>query len=240
MIDPADYAGWYATARGRWIGETEYALLQQLAEMRGDDAVLDVGCGTGYFTDCLARRQGGLTVGLDPNLDWLNHAARHARRGISWIAGRAEALPFADRSFDIVISVTALCFIADQRAALREMLRVCRRRMVLGLLNRHSVLWHQKGRGGGTGAYMGAYWHGVQEARGLLRELGCNRVRARTAVFCPGAQPMARWLEAHLSNRLPWGAFLVVVGDLADRVPEDAPYDETFMEPETPWPSQRI
>ena len=108
-----------------------------------------------------------MVVGLDPNLAWLNYAAHEAAPNLAWVGGRAEALPFPERSFDVVLSVTALCFISDQLAALREMLRVCRRRFALGLLNRHSLLWRQKGRGEGVGAYRGAHWHTVREVHAL-------------------------------------------------------------------------
>jgi len=112
-----------------------------------------------------------------------------------------------------VLSVTALCFIEDQLAALREMLRVCRRRFALGLLNRHSLLWRQKGRGGGVGAYRGAHWHTVPEVHALARELDHALIRWRTAVFLPSGSETARWLENRPPNWLPWGAFLAVVGD---------------------------
>ena len=46
-MNPADYEAWYHTPRGRWIGETEYALAaRQLAPQAGD-SLLDIGCGIG-------------------------------------------------------------------------------------------------------------------------------------------------------------------------------------------------
>jgi SAM-dependent methyltransferase len=214
MTDPADYAAWYRTPRGAWIGTTEFALLRRLVGLGARETVLDVGCGTGYFTTLFARETAGMVVGLDPNLVWLNYAARAAAPNLAWTGGKAEALPFRERSFDVVLSVTALCFIRDQVSALREMLRVCRRRFALGLLNRHSLLWRQKGRGEGVGAYRGAHWHTVSEVQALAGELDHAKIRWRTAVFFPGGSGTARWLEGRLPNWLPWGAFLAVVGDV--------------------------
>ncbi|MFN7087130.1 MAG: class I SAM-dependent methyltransferase [Burkholderiales bacterium] len=214
MTDPATYARWYDSPRGAWIGGIEAALLDELVAPGAYESVLDVGCGTGYFTSYFAQRAIGPVVGLDPNLEWLDYAASHAPRRIAWVAGRGEALPFAARSFDVTVSVTALCFIADQEKALREIVRVTRRRIVLGLLNRRSLLWWQKGRGGGSGAYRGAHWHTVEEARELLSKAALRNVRLRTAIFFPGGGAAARWLETRLPRRLPFGAFLAAVGDI--------------------------
>jgi SAM-dependent methyltransferase len=52
--------------------------------------------------------------------------ARIDAPGIEWREGRAEALPFEDRSFVAVISQFGLMFFADRSAAIREMLRVVR------------------------------------------------------------------------------------------------------------------
>lgn len=214
MPEPAEYAAWYRTPRGAWIGATEFALLRRLVDPGARETVLDVGCGTGYFTTLFARETAGMVVGLDPNLTWLNYAAREAAPNLAWTGANAEALPFPERSFDVVLSVTALCFIKDPLSALREMLRVCRRRFALGLLNRHSLLWRQKGRGEGVGAYRGAHWHTVREVHALAGELDHAGIRWRTAVFFPSGGGTARWLESRLPNWLPWGAFLAVVGDV--------------------------
>ena len=49
-MTPADYDAWYATPRGRWIGETEYALAVRSLAAQPGERLLDVGCGTGWFT----------------------------------------------------------------------------------------------------------------------------------------------------------------------------------------------
>ena len=58
------------------------------------------------------------------------------------------------------MSVTAQCFVPQLPKAVAEIVRVSRRRFALGLLNRNSLLWLQKGRRGGSGAYRRAHWHG--------------------------------------------------------------------------------
>ncbi|HXF68101.1 MAG TPA: class I SAM-dependent methyltransferase, partial [Burkholderiales bacterium] len=140
------YDAWYRTARGRWIGDTEFRLLLQALRLAPGETVLDVGCGTGYFTRRLAREARAAVAGVDPDLERLRYARAHAAGAEVYLAGRAERLPFAARSFDCAIAVTSLCFIEAQRAALAEILRIARRRVAIGLLNRTSLLYLQKGR----------------------------------------------------------------------------------------------
>lgn len=210
----AEYDKWYKTPRGRWIGETESGLLRRMLEPRPGERLLDVGCGTGYFTRQFARADKLAVTGLDPNRDWLAFAERHAIGTESYVRGSALALPFADNSFDLVVSITALCFVADQRRALAEMLRVARRRVALGLLNRHSLLYWQKGRGGGQGAYRGAHWHSTAEVRELFAGLPVRNLRMGFAIFAPGGEWIARHMESVLPARLPLGSFLAVTADV--------------------------
>jgi ubiquinone/menaquinone biosynthesis C-methylase UbiE len=89
--------------------------------------VLDVACGTGALTIAVAGRvrPGGTVLGLDANPEMLV-VARRKPADIEWHDGRAESMPFADASFDAVVSQFGLMFFDDPVAALREMQRVLR------------------------------------------------------------------------------------------------------------------
>lgn len=212
--DATAYEAWYHTARGRWIGEIEFRLLQRLLRPEAGESLLDVGCGTGYFTRRFAVEAGLRVVGLDPAVAWIDFARGRTAGSESYCVARAEALPFADRSFDYTIAVTALCFIADQRSAMREMLRVTRKRFAVGLLNRHSLLYLQKGRRGGSGAYRGAYWHTVAEIRALVAGLSVSTLAIRAAVVLPDGGLLARAVERFAPTRFPIGGFVAAVGDV--------------------------
>jgi SAM-dependent methyltransferase len=87
--------------------------------------VLDVACGTGVLARDAAERVGpaGAVAGVDPGAGMLA-VARRAAPAVDWREGTADALPFPDASFDVVVSQFGLMFFPDRTAALREMLRV--------------------------------------------------------------------------------------------------------------------
>lgn len=211
-MTPQDYDAWYETPRGRWIGETEFRLLHRLLAPHPGETLLDVGCGTGWFTRRFAASNGWNVTGLDIDAERLAYARS---RGCNerYQEGDARALPFADASMDCVVSVAALCFVDDWETALREMVRVARRRVVVGLLNRNSLLWREKGQAGGSGGYRGARWHTPQEIHVALAELPLADIQINTALFFPGGSLFARSWEACLSNRLHWGGFMTAAAD---------------------------
>ncbi|WP_254275046.1 class I SAM-dependent methyltransferase [Halomonas sp. 3H] len=215
-MDAERYDAWYETPRGRWIGGRELGLVKRALALEPGNALLDVGCGTGYFTRGLAGEQHGPVVGLDIELRWVAYARQRDDGRRRWVVGDAQRLPFPDHRFDRVMSITALCFVADERLAVREMVRVARRRVVLGLLNRHSLLWWQKGRRGGQGAYRGARWHTAREARALFDGLPVTGVSVSSAIWLPDGGRLARHFESWEPTWLHGGAFLLVVAELAD------------------------
>lgn len=178
--------------------------------------MLDVGCGTGFFTRELAARMSGPVVGVDINPEWVAYALHRDGGRASYAVADARALPFSDASFDCVVSVAAICFVSDEEAAVREVVRVARRRFAVGLLNRSSLLWLQKGRGGGRGAYRGAHWHTASEAGALFRGLPVRHLEVRTAVQDPSGGTRARFVERVWPRAILTGAFILVAGDIGN------------------------
>lgn len=201
------YAGWYETPRGAWMGGAELRALCALGALRRGDALLDAGCGTGWFTRRFAEA-GCAVTGLDRDAAMLAHARAQPGPPIDYVRGDLTALPFGDRRFDVAVAVTSLCFVAEQLTALRELARVSRRSVLLGLLHRHSLL-HVRKRG--RGAYAGAHWHTRGEIRALAAAAGFaqDRTQIETLLFWPGQARTGRVLE-RLAPLREFGAFLAV------------------------------
>jgi ubiquinone/menaquinone biosynthesis C-methylase UbiE len=212
-MTPEEYDAWYRAPRGRWIGETEYRLLCEMLAPAPGASVLDVGCGSGYFTRRLAA-DGFEVTGIDVSPETIRYAQSQAVAGERYMVGDARRLPFPDRHFDACVAITSLCFIREQEQALAEIVRVTRRRIVLGLLNRHSLLCWQKGRHGGRGAYRGARWHTARAARALLVRANLQNIVIRSAIYLPSGNGVARTMENVVPQGLLCGGFLLVAGDI--------------------------
>jgi len=91
--------------------------------------VLDLACGTGIVARRLAPRvdPGGTVTGLDISPGMVEVGRDRSNREsvtIEWVEGRAEHLPFARNSFDLVTCQFGLMFFQDRNAALAEVHRV--------------------------------------------------------------------------------------------------------------------
>lgn len=180
-------------------------MLRLLRPRRGE-SLLDVGSGTGEFSRRF--RAAGLQVsGIDPDPDRVAYA-RNQGGGVDYLRGSALRLPFRAGAFDYCAAVTSLCFVAAPQRAVEEMWRVSRRGIVLGLLNRHSLLYARKRERGG---YRGARWDTIGEARGWLAHVDSGiPVRSGSAVWFARDGRLARYLETHMPQRPAWGGFVAL------------------------------
>jgi ubiquinone/menaquinone biosynthesis C-methylase UbiE len=122
-VQAAGYERWYAMRRARRVDKAESALLAYLLEpFRDMRTALEVGCGTGHFTQRL-QAQGLIAAGLDRSPAMLNEA-RSRFPLIPFILGDAYALPFHERSVDMVVFIAALEFLQDAMRAGCEAVRV--------------------------------------------------------------------------------------------------------------------
>jgi 2-polyprenyl-6-hydroxyphenyl methylase/3-demethylubiquinone-9 3-methyltransferase len=87
-------------------------------------SILDVGCGAGFLSNALAE-DGHEVIGLDASADSLAVAARHDRtQRVNYQSGDALALPYPDRSFDVVCAMDFLEHVEDPAAVVAEIARV--------------------------------------------------------------------------------------------------------------------
>jgi ubiquinone/menaquinone biosynthesis C-methylase UbiE len=97
-----------------------------LAELRGDESVLDVGCGNGrYLGALLGRGHRGLLCGADLSPGMLR-SARAIASGAPLLVVDAQALPFEDNSFDVTLAMHMLYHVPDRSVAITELRRVLR------------------------------------------------------------------------------------------------------------------
>jgi len=120
--DGAAYEVWL----GRWTGRLANLFLD-FAEFPDTGDILDVGCGTGALLAALASScPGARLAGVDLSPEMLAIAAAKLGGAAELREAGAEALPFADAEFDIVVSTSVFHYLRDPHAALAEMKRVLR------------------------------------------------------------------------------------------------------------------
>ena len=106
---------------GHWAEE----VVERARPIGPSDRILDLGCGTGIVARTLRERLGGgfSIAGIDASADMIAMARRLAP-DLEWREADARSLPFADDSFELVLSQQMLQFVPDPGEALREASRV--------------------------------------------------------------------------------------------------------------------
>lgn len=121
-----------------WFEKHEAAYVSELLALRPfvswEGRGVEIGVGSGRFAAPL-----GLQVGVDPSIEMLTRAQA---RGIEVVQGTAEALPFADDSFDHALVVTTICFVDSPALMLAQARRILKpdARLVIGFIDRESAL----------------------------------------------------------------------------------------------------
>ena len=98
--------------------------------------ILDVGCGTGHFSQPLVREN--FIVGIDISPEMLAFARN---KGLAVVQGPAENLPFKSGSFDVVFANSVIQLIRDGRGFLKELVRSVRPggRIIISTINEGNV-----------------------------------------------------------------------------------------------------
>lgn len=123
----AEYSAAAADYDRRWKFYVDATVRETLArlELRGDERVLDVGCGTGVLLEEIrARYPKAKLSGIDPAAPMLAVARSKLPADIDLRVGWANGLPWPDGSFDVVVSCNVFHYVTQPMPALREMSRV--------------------------------------------------------------------------------------------------------------------
>ncbi len=134
-------------SRAVWAAGDYPAVAELIAEMGEDmvarahvgpgERVLDIACGAGNAA-IPAAKTGAEVVGLDLTPELLEGGREKAAEvgvQVEWVEGDAEAMPFEDGSFDIVLSTVGIMFAPNHAVAAREAARVLRPGGRMGLAN---------------------------------------------------------------------------------------------------------
>jgi SAM-dependent methyltransferase len=125
--DKTEIAATYDRARG--LAPERVRLWRDLLAAHVDQSavslVLDLGCGTGRFSELLAEHFGVLVIGVDPSRSMLDQARRKLATGsVVYQQGSAEALPLQDGCTDLVFMSNVFHHCDDPYAVLSECHRV--------------------------------------------------------------------------------------------------------------------
>jgi len=147
MPPTIDFASVKARQQAAWasgdyaaVGTTLQIVGEELCEavdLRSNQRVLDVAAGNGNATLAAARRFADV-VSTDYVAALLERGRERARAeglDVTFQQADAEALPFPDASFDVILSTFGVMFTPRQEQAARELIRVCRPGGNIGLAN---------------------------------------------------------------------------------------------------------
>jgi len=191
----AEYDAWFDKHRDLYLAELE--AVRSFIPASGSG--MEIGVGTGRFAEPL-----GIRTGVEPS----PRMAELARlRGVHVVEGLAEALPFADESFDFAIMVTVVCFLNNVAQAFREACRILKPHgtLVVGFIDRESELgqcYSQKKEQ--SRFYRDATFYSVGELEVLLAKAGLCDFAYRQTLF-PGEITGLNIQEGHGS-----GGFVVI------------------------------
>lgn len=194
----SNYDSWYYS-RGKKAAAQEKSLIKEiLGFFPQAETLLEIGCGTGYFTEWF-NTLGVQAWGLDRSQSMIYQASEAHQ--VSCVQGDAVVLPFSRNSFDLVAMITTVAFLENPDQALVEAARVARQGILLGAINKNSLLgWQYRKKGG-------SIWRAARffTPRELQRMLSKKLTKDYRLVYKTTLWPLFLG-----SSTLPWGGFIVM------------------------------
>jgi len=233
MILPTEeYNAWYYTEKGKYISGLEKDVLLKMIKLSAISrqlSAIDIGCGTGYFTEFLSGFCKNI-VGVDTSMDMIKYAmkkiearSQRSEARIKYIIADAESLPFKERSFDISVSVTAVNFIKNPVRAVSEAVRISREKIFIGVLNRWSLLSFFKKLKNlfKNTSYSDACFYGERDMVNILSSFpqikGVYKQHTYFLPF-PKIHLILSKMEGSIPSWFPFGGFMGIVGEKEGRI----------------------
>ncbi len=211
------YDRWYQTPFGRWADGLEKALVGELLgpppAQPGKRSILDIGCGTGQWELWLAE-MGYEVTGIDISESMVAKARAKLGDRAKVEVMSATELEFLDNSFDHVLMVTLLEFMDEPEVVLAEAARVARKSVIVGAVNRQSMLgiWYKlKGILRETGYEQPHFYTPGELARMCRQAAAAN---AKSAEISWRGAICLRQLLWRRSARCPFRGFIGMRADL--------------------------
>lgn len=208
------YDKWFETKKGLLADSLEKELILKTVDLKPGESILDVGCGTGNHIQFFMER-GMKVIGVDVSLPMLRVAQKKLGQPNVLCLAKAEALPFKTKSFDCVALITTLEFVEDPLKAIREAIRVSKNKILLGVLNKYSLvgIWRRIKGTFRSNLYNDAKFYSIWELKKLLHQVSQRWSMNWGSAFTLPLILQQRFgrLESGLSFRKnPFGAFLAL------------------------------
>ena len=209
---------WRRTTEGQYALEQECETIRRILRPQIGDSILDVGSGPGFHLKTF-KEWNMRPAGIDASPTMVEFAKQRLGFHIPVLEGFAERLPFPDCNFDVVIFVTSLEFVDSPAQALREAVRVARKKVVLVILNGYSwfVLSRQIDGLLSNDIYRKARFFNLWKLKKMIRrQVGISKIHwASNRIvkgFQSGSEDSVRTMRSFDS---PFARYIAVCVDLA-------------------------
>ena len=202
------YENYYETKYKRTDLLEKELLTELFAKLPISKTVLEIGCGTGHFTNWMQSKLKLQAIGLDSSKPMITEA-KHTASQTVLIQGHGEKLPLITKAVDIAAFITSLEFMTKPTEALKEAARVAKAGLILGLINKASpdaLRKTFKAKIQQNSIYSQAKFYSISDIKKLLENAlkeGYEIVYWKTTVF-------SKLLSKIEPSGLPFGAFLGV------------------------------
>ncbi len=183
------YDDWYESALGSLYDRLEKRAVDRfLFEKRYEGQFLEVGCGTGHWSEYFSSK-GFEVTGIDISADMIKVAQRKNIVNSRFEIADGENIPFAAQSFDIAAAITTLEFTLNPAKMLSEMARCVKKNgwIIAGVLNSLNS-FNQKRKNNPGRVYSSANLFSPQQIYNLLAPYG------QPNILTTGFVPERRWL----------------------------------------------